>query len=120
MIQKKIKMKSMQNFIYYQKWFKGISLKAVRQIHIIEPFWQETRKKQVIGRGIRFKSHDQLELENHSVYVFEYLSTFSKNMNDSILGNDNNLTTRSIYIISIKKKQSIINTFYNILKIIYH
>jgi len=95
---------------------EGISLKAVRQIHIIEPFWQETRKKQVIGRGIRFKSHDQLELEHHSVYVFEYLSTFSKNMNDSILGNDNNLTTDQ-YILSVsKKKQSIINTFYNILK----
>ena len=37
-------------------------------------------------------------------------------MNDSILKNDNNLTTDQ-YILSVsKKKQSIINTFYNILK----
>ena len=95
---------------------EGISLKAVRQIHIIEPFWQETRKKQVIGRGIRFKSHNQLEISKHNVHVYEYLSVFNKNMDNSLLASDKNYTTDQ-YILSVsKKKQSIIDSFYNILK----
>ena len=32
---------------------EGINLKNVRQVHIMEPFWNEVRIEQIIGRAIR-------------------------------------------------------------------
>jgi len=95
---------------------EGISFKAVRQIHIIEPYWQLTRNKQVVGRGIRYQSHNQLEQSKHNVFVYNYLSTFSNNTGMINLPSDNNLTTDQ-YITAVSyKKQSIIDNFYDILK----
>jgi len=39
---------------------EGISLKHVRQVHILEPWWNMIVQKQVSGRGIRMCSHDDL------------------------------------------------------------
>ena len=36
---------------------EGISLTGVRQVHIMEPFWNFIRIDQVFGRAIRMKSH---------------------------------------------------------------
>ena len=36
---------------------EGINLFHIRQVHILEPFWNEARIEQVIGRAIRFCSH---------------------------------------------------------------
>ena len=52
---------------------EGISFKAIRQVHIIEPFWQQTRETQVIGRAVRFKSHDDLDPSKRNVFVYRYL-----------------------------------------------
>ena len=40
---------------------EGINLLSIRQIHIVEPWWNYTLIKQVIGRGIRICSHDHIE-----------------------------------------------------------
>lgn len=50
----------------------GINLKNVRQIHIMEPFWNEAVINQVIGRGIRQKSHDALPMKDRHVDVYRY------------------------------------------------
>ena len=36
---------------------EGISLTGVRQVHIMEPYWNFIRMDQVFGRAIRMKSH---------------------------------------------------------------
>ena len=36
---------------------EGINLANVRQIHIMEPFWNEVRIEQIIGRGVRQCQH---------------------------------------------------------------
>ena len=95
---------------------EGISFKAIRQIHIIEPYWQLTRNTQVVGRGIRTGSHNQLDKSKHNVFIYNYLSTFKNDTGKFNLLSDNNLTTDQ-YITAVSfKKQSIINTFYNIIK----
>ena len=48
---------------------EGISFKTIRQVHIIEPYWQQTREKQVIGRAVRRGSHDILE-ESKKMYLY--------------------------------------------------
>ena len=53
---------------------EGISLRNIRQIHIMEPFWNETRIMQLIGRAIRQCYHRDLPLEERTVDVFRYRS----------------------------------------------
>ncbi len=59
---------------------EGLSLKNVRQIHIMEPYWNEVRITQMIGRGIRQRSHCELPMEERHVDVYRYKVT-RKNKN---------------------------------------
>jgi SNF2 family DNA or RNA helicase len=57
---------------------EGIDLKGTRNIHITEPHWNEARVDQVIGRGVRFKSHNHLPEKDRNVTVTKYYSTVPK------------------------------------------
>lgn len=39
---------------------EGLSFLNIEQIHIVSPWWNLGRAKQVVGRGIRYKSHSKL------------------------------------------------------------
>lgn len=56
---------------------EGISLLRVRQVHIMEPHWNFSRIKQIIGRAVRFCSHKDLPDEKRFVDVYMYLATNS-------------------------------------------
>jgi hypothetical protein len=51
---------------------EGITLENTRQIHILEPYWNETRIEQLIARGIRFCSHKNIPVKDRSVEVYRY------------------------------------------------
>ena len=53
---------------------EGISLKCVRQVHIMEPFWNYIRVNQVLGRAIRMESHDLLPEDERNVEQYIYLT----------------------------------------------
>lgn len=53
---------------------EGVSLKAVRYVHVIEPYWNQSRLEQVIGRASRFCSHIKLPLEERDVKVYVYIA----------------------------------------------
>ena len=57
---------------------EGISLKNVRFVHILEPYWHPVRIEQVIGRARRICSHQELPPSLQTVEVFLYLMIFSK------------------------------------------
>tara|TARA_Y100000992_G_scaffold128613_1_gene84656 strand:+ start:28634 stop:31933 length:3300 start_codon:yes stop_codon:yes gene_type:complete len=57
---------------------EGISLKNVRYVHIMEPYWHPVRIQQVIGRARRICSHSDLPKEFQDVNVVLYLMTFSE------------------------------------------
>lgn len=54
---------------------EGVSFAGVRQVHILEPYWNIPRLEQVIGRASRFCSHKDLEKEKRDVKVYVYLAT---------------------------------------------
>lgn len=54
---------------------EGLDLKWVRQIHIIDPWHNNTRIYQIIGRGIRNCSHIDLEPTERNVTVYKYSAT---------------------------------------------
>ena len=51
---------------------EGINLYNVRQVHILEPYWNEVRIEQVIGRAIRICHHADLPMDERKVDVFRY------------------------------------------------
>ena len=53
---------------------EGISLKCVRQVHVMEPFWNYIRVDQVLGRAIRMKSHITLPENERNVEQYLYVS----------------------------------------------
>jgi superfamily II DNA or RNA helicase len=55
---------------------EGVSLLRVSQVHIMEPYWNLSRMKQIIGRAIRFCSHKDLPKRRHFVDIFLYLATY--------------------------------------------
>jgi len=57
---------------------EGISLKNVRYVHIMEPYWHPVRIEQVIGRARRICSHHNLPKEERKVEVFIYLMQFTE------------------------------------------
>ena len=96
---------------------KVFHLKAIRQVHIIEPFWQQTRETQVIGRAVRRGSHNDLEESKRNVFVYKYLCKFrSSDYGLYNLIEDNNLTTDQYITALSVRKQSIINSFYGLIK----
>jgi hypothetical protein len=53
---------------------EGVDLKNIRQIHIMDPWWNLNRVEQIIGRGIRLKSHKDLPFEKRNAQIFLYTS----------------------------------------------
>jgi hypothetical protein len=51
---------------------EGITLNNTRQVHILEPFWNEARIEQIMGRAVRFCVHKDLPLDERKVDVFRY------------------------------------------------
>ncbi len=49
---------------------EGISFKNVKSIHLCDPWWNESKLEQIIGRGIRYLSHSMLPLNQQYVDVY--------------------------------------------------
>ena len=57
---------------------EGISFKNVRDVHIVNPWWNDSRIKQVIARAIRYKSHIELKPEEQFVNVYKHYSVLTQ------------------------------------------
>lgn len=55
---------------------EGLSLKNVRMVHIMEPYWNDVRLTQVKGRAVRICSHMDLPPAERTVEVYTYISVF--------------------------------------------
>lgn len=54
---------------------EGISLLRVNQVHVLEPHWNLSRIKQIVGRAIRYCSHKDLPEGKRYVDVYIYMAT---------------------------------------------
>ena len=101
-----------QIFMITQSGAEGISLESVRQVHLMEPYWNYVRLEQVKGRAIRICSHTKLPFDERTVEVFTYISKFSESqkkerrVDETLLIKDGGLTTdQSILGISHDKRK---------------
>ena len=51
---------------------EGLDFKNIRQIHILEPWYNMNRIEQMIGRGVRNLSHCKLPFEERNVEIYLY------------------------------------------------
>ena len=84
---------------------EGLDLKNIRQIHIIEPYWNQMRIQQVIGRGVRRDSHISLPASERNIEIYRYFSVLSNK--DAILTKDKLSTDEHIEQTSLKKQKII-------------
>ena len=54
---------------------EGVSLHNVRNVHILTPWWNDSRMKQIQGRAIRLQSHKNLREKERYVNVYTHIST---------------------------------------------
>jgi hypothetical protein len=61
-----------------QTVMEGVDFKNVRQVHILDPWWNDSRMQQVIARSIRLCSHKELPADKRIVDVFIHLAEFGQ------------------------------------------
>lgn len=55
---------------------EGITLKNVKEVHIMEPYWNLSRIKQIMGRAYRHCVHNDLPEDERIVTVYLYLANY--------------------------------------------
>jgi len=103
-----------------QSGAEGISLKTVRKVIIMEPFWNMVRIDQVIGRAVRTYSHESLPENERHVDVEIYLSIISDaqlRKEFTLKTLDDGLSSDMHIMRTAERKDNLIQTFLNYLKV---
>lgn len=51
---------------------EGVSLLRIRNVHILESYWNHSRLEQIFGRAVRYCSHKSLPARDRSVTIYIY------------------------------------------------
>jgi hypothetical protein len=109
-------------FMITQSGAEGISLSNVRQVHIMEPYWNYVRLDQVKGRAIRICSHADLPPAERHVDTYIYISKFSpkqiaeRRIAESILASDGETTTDQAIWELMKAKKKLADSLTEVMK----
>ena len=76
---------------------EGLDFKCIRQIHILEPWYNTNRLEQILGRGIRNLSHCALPFEERNVEIY---------MHGTILNNKDSEEAVDVYIYRLAKNKA--------------
>ena len=96
---------------------EGLNLKAVRSIHILEPYWNKARLDQVFGRGVRLCSHMSLPLSDRTVERYIHISKFPERIYDEMIARGTNMFLQSTdnnqstdqYLYELSRRKEAIN-----------
>lgn len=91
--------------------FEGVSLLSIREIHILEPWYNKSRYEQIIGRGTRQCSHKHLPFEKRNLTIYNYIASTdsdnfkvkSPNIYQIINNKNNDIDIRKIEIANQKQ-----------------
>ena len=103
-------------FLSTKSGAEGLNLMNVRQVHIMEPYWNRMRIKQAVGRAVRQCSHAALPPAQRRVDVHHYMMTIDT-FSSPDKGPDAKMQSTDQYVHAIAaQKQSIINTVEEVMK----
>ena len=89
---------------------EGVSLLRIRQVHILEPYWNMSRLEQVIGRAVRFCSHKDLPKEERNVDIYIYLAVDKDTESSTSMSIDQQILSLSL------RKKMLVEQFETVLK----
>jgi len=100
---------------------EGLDLRGIRQVHILEPYWNRAREEQVFGRAVRICSHALLPADQRNVERYAYLSTFSESQlaeggTSDLVVRDNGETTDEYIFELASRKQRVIDAFLRLMR----
>ena len=98
---------------------EGLNTKNVRQLFVVEPYWNPVRLDQVIGRAVRIGSHLELPEKDRNVEIFIYLSKATRKQlkNNVTMANDFEGNTSDEVLFKIaEKKRHIMNIMLDMMK----
>ena len=108
-----------QALLITQGGAEGITLKNCRQVHILEPYWNQIRHDQVLGRAIRTCSHVGLSPAERTVKAFIYIAKMDMevlaNKDFTVTKQDGGTTDEHIMAITIRKA-TIMNRFLSLMQ----
>lgn len=61
---------------------EGVSFKNVKQVHITDPWWNESRIEQILARASRYCSHSNLPTEEQYVDIYRHYSVLPSDGSD--------------------------------------
>jgi hypothetical protein len=117
-----------------QSGAEGLDLAEIRYIHLMETTWQHVAIDQIIGRGVRNKSHLRLPEKDRTVEAWIYMATLTPNLvrkisyidvrndvyrypNPALAEKANRVVTSDEYLyLTAEKKRVIINEFQRLMK----
>ena len=67
-----------------RKVAEGVDFKYVRQIHIIDPWFNMSRIEQIIGRGMRTCSHNDLPFEEQNCTVYLHICRYANSNQETL------------------------------------
>ena len=79
---------------------EGLTLKNIRQIHILDPDWNMGIINQIIGRGVRLNSHKELPENERNIEIYKYDSIYHD------ASSKINFIDREKYILSERKDRA--------------
>ena len=77
---------------------EGLDFKNIRQIHIMEPWYNMNRIEQIIGRGVRNLSHCGLPFKQRNVQIF---------MHATVLDGGENAEAADLYVYRLAEKKAL-------------
>jgi superfamily II DNA/RNA helicase len=87
---------------------EGLDLKGTRQIQVLDPHFNEDKIRQIIGRGVRYKSHTHLPEDQRNVLIERYLSKNRPTFWNKLTGGNKD-TTAEEYLDQLSKEKLRLN-----------
>lgn len=89
---------------------EGLDFKAIRQIHIIDPWYNMNRIEQIIGRGVRNFGHKKLPFKQRNVEIFLH-ATLLKDKGDDELDDEfqreDEKESADLYVYRVAEKKAV-------------
>lgn len=89
----------------------GLDLKETETIHVMDPAWNLSKIKQVVARGVRYKSHKN---PNAVVHIYHYFCTLPSNFFGNLFSDDSKRITVSsdIYLREVSMRKDSLNSVF--------
>jgi len=82
---------------------EGVDFKNIRQVHIVDPWYNMSRIEQIIGRAVRTCSHKSLPFIERNVEIYLYATIFENNQDEV----EENLESVDLYLYRLSEEKAV-------------